>query len=321
MERGPVVSGDTQNRSAAVRGVMLGLAAYLIWGLAPMLFHALGAVPPVAILAHRVIWSVALLAGVVALQGRWGEFRGIFRHGRVLGALAVTTVLIGINWYTFIWSILNGVLMDASLGYFLMPLASALLGVIFLRERFRPWQAAALALAVIGVGWIIWSAGRLSWVALILMGSFAVYGLVRKVTPVGAIVSVLFETLMLLPFALAVAAWHLRTPERPPLDAPLMAGLICTALATGVPLLLFTLAVKVLRLSTIGFLQFLSPTCQFLLAVAFGEPLHWRRLAGFAVIWSACGIYLADSWMATASAEATAEGETAAELSSTCIEG
>lgn len=291
-------SSNVSRKAAAARGVSFGLAAYLIWGLAPLLFKQLAAVPPMAILAHRVIWSTVLLLGVIAVQKRWGELRAIFGSPRLLGALAATTVLIAINWYTFIWSIDNGRLLEASLGYFLMPLASALLGAVFLRERFRLGQGVAIALAALGVGWIIWSAGRLPWVALVLMGSFAIYGLIRKVTPVGAIVSITFETLTLTPIALVVAGRHLISPAGDLLNAPLLAGLICTAFVTGVPLLLFMFAVKVLRLSTVGFLQFLAPMCQFLLALHFGNAFDHRRLVGFVIIWAACALYLIDSWRA-----------------------
>ena len=287
----------SQDRSRARQGVVYGIAAYGLWGLIPLYFKAVARVAPLEVLAHRALWSFVVLAVLVGLMGRWGELQRNLRSGKVAWMLGVSSLLIAVNWLTFIYAVQTDQVVQASLGYFVTPLVTVLLGVVVLRERLRPYQIVSLALAAAGMLVLTGMVGRFPWISIVLALSMAFYGLLRKITPVDSLMSVTVETLVLSPLALAylgyLAVGHEATGQRPG-----MLGLLMLAgPVTAVPLLLFGGATRRLRLSTMGFLQYLTPTMQFLLAVAaFGEPFSTPQILSFGCIWMAVLIYTVDSF-------------------------
>lgn len=280
-------------------GLAFGLGAYLAWGFIPAYFKMLSHVPPLTVLAHRVVWSVAFLALLLTLMRKWGEVRDALRRRRTMLALLCSTVLIAANWYVFIWAIDHDKLLEASLGYFINPLVNVLLGVVVLRERLTAGQLIGLALATAGVANLTIGAGGVPWIALSLAVSFAFYGLLRKTAPVAPLAGLSIETAILFPIALAVVFGAVPLPaahEATELSGRTYAMLSAAGVITAVPLLWFAAGARRLRLSTMGFIQYLAPTCQFLLAVAvYDEPFSTRQLVSFALIWAALGAYTLES--------------------------
>jgi chloramphenicol-sensitive protein RarD len=285
-------------------GLAFGVAAYLAWGFVPAYFKLLKHVPPLQVLGHRVVWSVVFLAVLLVAQRRGREVAACVRDRRVLGVLAASTAMIAVNWYVFIWAVEADRVMEASLGYFMNPLVNVLLGMAFLQERLRRGQAAGLALAAAGVAVLAAWVGAVPWVSLVLAVSFGVYGLLRKVARVGPLVGLSIETALLFPIALAVMAggWgaHAGGAAHPAPAAVwgvrtyVLLGL--AGVVTAVPLLWFAAAARRLRLATLGFLQYVAPTCQFLLAVfAYGEPFTRAHAVSFGLIWAALAVYSVDS--------------------------
>jgi chloramphenicol-sensitive protein RarD len=269
-----------------------GLAAYAMWGVFPIYFHALAHVSPWIIVCHRVVWSVLFLAGLVSLRHEWSALFAVLRQPHSLAWLAASGVLIAINWLVFIYAVTTGHVLEASLGYFINPLLSVALGLIFLREQLRRWQWLAVLIAAAAVLNLAVRGDRIPWIALSLAASFGFYGLLRKRVDMNSLHGLLVETLVLLPVAL-VGLWWL------PADKPtlLTFGLLAfTGVLTAGPLLLFGAAVRCLKLSTIGFLQYVGPTLQFLVAIlVFREPLSSAKLLSFALIWLAIAVYVTDS--------------------------
>lgn len=284
--------------------MLAALAAFCIWGLAPLYFRALGTVPPFEIVAHRVLWSTLFLAGLIALlpfTGGFARVRSVLVQPRLLGLLAFTALLTSSNWMVFIWAIDAGRLLEASLGYFINPLVSVALGALFLGERLRPLQAIAVVIACVGVGWRVWQLGSLPWIALYLAGTFGLYGLLRKRAPVEAASGLFIETLLTTPLALAWLLWLAH-------EGTLNFGggavtdwiLPLTGVITAVPLMLFAVGARRLPLATVGFLQYIAPSLNFLVAVLiFREPFDTTQLVGFALIWFALAVYSADLLHAT----------------------
>jgi len=280
------------------RGLLYGVGAYLWWGFSPIYFKAVDQVAPDEILAQRIVWSLVLLLGLLARRGTLGEVRAVAARPRLLATLAASTVLVAVNWFTFIWAVTHARILEASLGYFVTPLVNVMLGLVFLRERLRRLQWLSLALAVAGVAVRSTAAGGLPIVSLTLAGSFGLYGLVRKQTPVGGVVGLTVETGLLAPLALGFLIW-LETAGRlgfghaGPGTTVLLAA---SGLVTAVPLVWFANAARRLRYATVGFLQYLAPTFQFLLAVlAYREPFSTEKLLSFALIWLALGVYTTDA--------------------------
>jgi len=277
-------------------GLLYGVAAYGLWGLLPLYFKALGGVGPLEVLCHRVLGSAVLLWGWVWLRNSRQEVRAALRP-RVLGLLSLTGLLIAANWLVYIWAVMNSRVVEASLGYFVNPLLSLALGVVFLRERLRPVAWAAVGLAAAGVGLEAFQQGGLPWPALALASSFAFYGLLRKLAPVEAALGLAVETALLAPLALAALVWlgldgQLVFLRR---SGQLDGLLILAGLITAVPLVCFNRAVRLLPLSTAGFLQYLAPSGQFLLGVlAFHEPMPEGRWWAFAFIWAALALFSLD---------------------------
>ncbi|WP_428938480.1 EamA family transporter RarD [Fontivita pretiosa] len=278
-------------------GLACGLGAYLLWGFIALYFKLVAHVPPIHVLAHRVVWSLVFVVALTAITGGWNELHSAIRNRRTLLFLAGSTTLLSINWFTFILAVATDRVVQASLGYFINPLVNVLLGMIFLRERLRPWQVVGLLLASSGVATLALSRGYLPWIALALAVSFGFYGLLRKLAPVGAMPGLTVETAIL--FVPALATIFLYQPANAPaIDPKSLALLMLAGVVTAVPLLLFTAAARRLRLATMGFLQYLAPSCQFLLAIfAFHEPFSGADLTSFCLIWTALLIYSLDSYM------------------------
>jgi chloramphenicol-sensitive protein RarD len=281
------------------RGIVQASLAYVCWGLFPLYFKALQAVPPMELLAHRVLWSMLFVAGLLALKRRWAWIAPAWRDVRVLRAFAASSLLISINWYLYIWAVVHDRIVEASLGYFINPLVNVLLAAFVLHERLRRGQWAAVALAAAGVAWLTWQAGTLPWIALLLACSFAGYGLLRKTAPLGALEGLAMETLMLGPLALALlAALWMRGDASFAHAGPLTLALLAAAgPITAVPLLLFAAGARRIPFSLLGLLQYIGPTLQLLVGVAvFHEPFAGARVAGFAAIWVALALYTLEGW-------------------------
>ena len=289
---------DLKPASDSPLGVAAAGSAFLIWGLSPIYWKSLAAVPAFEILMHRMIWSFVFLAPLVLAKGRFQDFVAALAARRTRLILMATTVIVGANWFLFIWAINSGHILQTSLGYYITPLVNVLLGVVFLKERLRRLQLAAVGLAAIGVTYLTLSYGRFPWVSLALAFSFGFYGLIRKVAPVGPLVGLTVETLLLSIPATAYLVYLDHAGRGAFIDAGIAITflLMGAALVTGLPLLLFTTGAKLLRLSTVGFLQYIAPSCTFLLAVfVYREPIVPAQLITFGMIWTALAIYSYDS--------------------------
>lgn len=286
----------TNDHARARSGLLLGLGAYLLWGVMPLYFKALGHVGPIEIVAHRIVWSLIFLGALAWLWGRWSQVGGALRNRKVALTLFATSILIALNWLVYIYAVLSGHVLEGSLGYYLNPLVNVLLGTILLKERLTRAQVGAVALAFAGVAVLASGAGDALWISLTLAASFATYGFLRKVTPVEAIEGLWIETAMLTPIALGYILWLQGQGggaflESRPTDILLILG----GAVTAIPLLLFTAASKRLPYSTLGFLQYIAPSMQFLLAVlVFGEPLTTAHIVCFGAIWTALVIFAAE---------------------------
>jgi chloramphenicol-sensitive protein RarD len=302
------------NATDSRTGLLYGLGAYGAWGLIPLYFKAVGHVPPLQILAHRVIWSFTLLVILVWILSRGGDLWSALKQRRVLATLAVSTLLIAINWLTYIYAVTHAQVLQASLGYFVTPLANVVLGVVFLRERLRPWQVISVLLALVGVILMASTTGAFPWIAFSLAVSFSFYGLLRKTVAADGLLGLVVETGLLFPLA---AAWLvLPIPANPPMEAAFDVGTLGLLMAggavTAAPLLCFAAAARRVSMTTLGILQYLAPTVQFFLAVLlFHEPLQRTQLISFGWIWIGVAVYIIDSIRRRAPIEAPVSCENA----------
>jgi len=279
-------------------GVLYGVAAYMFWGLAVLYFKAIASVSALEILAHRILWAVPLLLGWLAARGRLGDLRAAVRDRRTVMILLVTTALIAVNWLTFIFAVSTGHVVQASLGYYINPLLNVLLGMIFLGERLRPVQWGSVLLAATGVTYLAASFGSVPFISLILAVTFGLYGLLRKTVPADGPVGLTVETSLLLPVVIVYIAVQVVHGKMAFLHVSRTIDvlLLLAGLVTTLPLLWFTNAVRRLRLGTIGFLQYLSPSLQLLLAVVvYDEPFTRTHLVTFSFIWAALALYSIDA--------------------------
>ncbi|MBZ7261249.1 EamA family transporter RarD [Klebsiella oxytoca] len=279
-------------------GVLLALAAYFIWGIAPAYFKLIYYVPADEILTHRVIWSFFFMVALISISRQWPQVKRLLKTPKKVFLLALSAVLVGGNWLLFIWAVNNHHMLEASQGYFINPLVNILLGMIFLGERFRRMQWLAVLLAACGVLVQLWTFGSLPIIALGLAFSFAFYGLLRKKIAVDAQTGMLFETLWLLPVAaiylFGIADSQTSHMGQNPWSLNLL--LMAAGVVTTIPLLCFTGAATRLRLSTLGFFQYIGPTLMFLLAVTFyGEVPGADKMVTFAFIWVALAIFVMDA--------------------------
>jgi chloramphenicol-sensitive protein RarD len=271
---------------------LYGVGAYSMWGVFPLYFHALAEVPPWVVLCHRILWSVLFLGVVVSVRREWGPIWPILRDRRKVLLLTAGAVLIALNWLIFIYSVVSRQVLESSLGYFINPLLSVALGMIFLRERLRRWQWVAVLIAVVAVANLTFHGGGFPWVAISLACTFGFYGLVRKKLDINSLHGLLVETAILLPLAMVTLA----AVPGAKVPYPTLGILSLSGVITAVPLLMFGAAVRRLSLSTIGFLQYIGPTLQFLVAVlVFHEPLDRSKLGSFALCWIGIAVYTADS--------------------------
>ncbi|HGM5477176.1 EamA family transporter RarD [Serratia sp. CY52157] len=280
------------------QGIFFALAAYFMWGIAPAYFKLIQQVSADEILTHRIIWSFFFMLALITLGRNWPKVRAACQNRKRLLLLAVTALLIGGNWLLFIWAVNNHHMLEASLGYFINPLVNVLLGMLFLGERFRRMQWVAVALAFTGVLVQLWQFGSLPVIGLGLAFSFAFYGLLRKKIAIDAQTGMLIETLWLLPVAAAYLFLFADSPTSHLSANPWSLNLLLVAagIVTTVPLLCFTAAATRLRLSTLGFFQYLGPTLMFLLAVTFyGETVGQDKLVTFGFIWAALLLFTLDA--------------------------
>ncbi len=280
-------------RSAGTIGSLYALGAFGLWGFTPLFYKALGDVPPWEILANRVVWCGVLVSIFLLLRGRIRESLAALRQPRLLALMLLTAVVVGTNWFFFIWAVLNDRVLETSLGYYINPLLNVLLGALFLRERLSRIQAIAVALAVSGVAILISQAGTVPWAGLAVAGSFALYGLLRKLIQVKPVIGMQLEALLLTPVALTylILAGNSR-PLAFGSSVFLTVMLVAAGAITAVPLVFFSEAARRLKLTTVGFFQYLAPTMQFLLAVLlFGERFTTPYAIAFGFIWSALATY------------------------------
>src|SRR5664280_707685 len=284
------------------KGVLYGIGAYLLWGIFPVYWKLLEAVPAIQIISHRILWSFVLLALILFVTRQWRAFRSAALSRKVVLIYLVSAILLSINWLTYIWAINAGFVLETSLGYFINPLLSVLLGVLFLREKLRPLQWLPIGLAAIGVIYVAISYGQFPWIALTLAISFGLYGLVKKVAPLGSLFGLTLETgLLFLPAVafLAVLEWQ---GQGAFLHVPAVSNLLMigAGLVTTVPLLLFASAAQRIPLSTLGILQYINPTIAFLLGLfLFHEPFNLSLLIGFSIVWLALIIYWGENFLAS----------------------
>jgi len=280
----------------ARKGVLFGLAAYLSWGFLPVYFKHLPGVLPTEVVAQRVLWSVLLLAVLIAATRRWAHLRAAIANPQALKILSASALLIGANWLIYIWAIGANHVLETSLGYFLNPLVNVVMGVVLLKERLTRTQGIAVALAAAGVSVLAIGASSGLWISLALAGTFATYGLLRKIAPVESLEGLSIETILLAPVAALYLGW-LSTRGELAFGTGEQVSLLLAfgGVVTAVPLLLFAAAARRLRYSTLGLLQYLAPTIQFLLAVfAYGEPLTTAHIVCFVLIWSGLAVFAAD---------------------------
>lgn len=275
------------------KGLVLAISAYLLWGFLPIYMKALSDVPVLEVLAHRVIWSVPVAGAILIWLGRTSDLRAALRSPRMIGMAALTAALISVNWAIYVWSIQSGQALEAALGYYINPLFSVLLGAVLLKERLSRPQWAAIALAALAVLVLTYEAGRVPFVALGLTVSWGIYAYLKKRLPLGPNQGFMLEVLILSPLAIGWVIWIAARGEMVFLtDGKVTVLLLLAGVVTAVPLMLYANGAKLLRLSTIGILQYIAPTMILLTAVfVFGEPFGTARAIAFPMIWAALLIY------------------------------
>jgi chloramphenicol-sensitive protein RarD len=282
------------------KGVWLGIGAYAVWGLFPIYWKWLHQVPALQLLAHRIVWSFLLLAIVVLVLRQWRVFRSVAWHARTIRIYFAAAVVLAINWLTYVWAVNAGYIVETSLGYFINPLLSVLLGVIILHERLRRLQWIAVGLAASGVAYLAFAYGSLPWIALTLAFSFGLYGLVKKLAPLGALHGLTLETAILfVPMLLYLILAEMNGEgvflHTDDVSTLLMIG---AGIVTVVPLLMFAAAVRLIPLSLVGILQYIAPTLQFLIGVLiFEEPFTPTLLVGFSLVWAAVLIFTTENFL------------------------
>lgn len=288
------------NRSASTTGALAAICAFMIWGLFPLYWKALKSVSPGELLCHRIVWSAAFVALALSFSRRWAEVRAILADRRSTGLLVASGLCVSGNWFLYIWAVNAGHVVECSLGYYINPLVNALLGVVFLKDRLRPMQIAAIALAAIGVGVSVAGYGAFPWISLTLAFSFGFYGLLRKIVAVESLPGLFFETALLtLPGAAYVAFLEVAgAASFAHADFRINAMLVGAGLVTSLPLVLFAFAARRITLPALGVAQYIAPTCMFLLGVLlYGEPLGAAGVATFACIWAGIALYVGEGWM------------------------
>ncbi len=279
------------------KGVAYAIVTYILWGLFPIYWKNLTAVPALEILSHRIVWTLVFVLFLLGVQKKWGWIKPALRDKRTLGIFFVTASVLSLNWLTYIWGVNAGYIIETSLGYFINPLVSVLLGVIFLHERLRRGQWVAIGIATLGVVYLTVSYGTLPWISLTLAFSFAIYGLLRKIAPLGSQEGLALETAwMFLPaFLYLLFVQGQGTATFGQIDTKTTLLLAFAGVATAVPLLFFAAAVRRIPLSLVGILQYIAPTIQFLIGVfIYNEEFSQTSFIGFSIIWSALIVFTAE---------------------------
>mgnify|MGYP001551753850 CR=1 FL=1 len=285
-------------RPGALSGLICGTGAFLIWGLCPIFWKVISHVPAIEAITHRIVWSFLFLLPVIYFQGNWGELVRVLKSLATLGRLLITTLLVASNWLIFVWAINHELILQTSLGYYINPLVNVLFGTLFLKERLRRPQALAVAIAGTGVFYLTWQYGAFPWIAIFLAVTFGSYALVRKILDLDPAVGLAVETLLLTFPGIVYLIWLEKSGTASFLHISGITDLflIATALVTALPLLLFNIGARRLRLITLGFLQYIAPSTTFILAVfVYQEPLSLHQLVAFIFIWTALVIYTFDS--------------------------
>jgi len=283
------------------KGILSGIAAYAMWGFFPIYWKLLHDVPAVQLLGHRIGWSFLLLMAFIFITNQWKDFRAAAFNAKVLGIYAVAGVLLSLNWLIYVWGVNAGFIVETSLGYFINPLLSVLFGVFFLREKLRPMQWVPVVLAFIGVAYLTVTYGRLPWIALSLAVSFGLYGLVKKLSPLGSVYGLALETGIVFPLALIYLTFVQVNGTSAFLHDGLTVDLLLIGggIVTTIPLLMFASAAKQIPLNMIGVLQYFAPTIQFLLGVfLYKEPFDTTRFIGFGIVWLALIIFWVENLIA-----------------------
>jgi chloramphenicol-sensitive protein RarD len=276
------------------KGILSGVIAYFIWGLFPIYWKLLDKVPALQLLGHRIIWSFILLALFLFLNRRWQELRSLAFRPKIFRLYFLAAILIGFNWFIYVWSVNSGYILDASLGYFINPLLSVFMGVVFLRERLRIWQWISVSLAGLGVIYLTAGYGRFPWIALTLAFTFGFYGFVKKLAPLSSIYGVALESGILFIPGLAFLSFQEAMGNGAFGHMGLSSDLLMAGagVMTTIPLILFTSAAKEVPLVTLGLIQYITPTSQFLLGVfVYGEKFDMSRALGFIIVWIGLAIF------------------------------
>jgi chloramphenicol-sensitive protein RarD len=282
------------------KGILFAAAAYILWGVFPAYFKLLQSVPAIQIVGHRIIWSFIFLVALVAIRRELPALKAATTP-RILGLYLIAGILLSVNWLVYVGSVNAGFVVEASLGYFINPLVSVLLGTLFLKEKLRPWQWVPVGLAALGVVYLTVSLGKLPWISLVLAFTFGLYGLMKKLTPLGSLHGLTLETVTIFIPALAFLLFCQANGTGAFGHASLLTNLLLalTGVVTAIPLLLFSAGAQRVPLSTMGLLQYFSPTLQFLFGVfMFGEPFDHNHLIGFSIIWAALIVFSVESYLA-----------------------
>jgi chloramphenicol-sensitive protein RarD len=283
------------------KGIWNGLGAYILWGFFPIYWKLLHEVSALQVIGHRISWSFILLVGVILLSRQWQEFRSAALAPKVIGIYAIAGVLLSVNWLIYVWGVNSGFIVETSLGYFINPLVSVLLGVLFLRERLRAMQWIAVGLAAMGVIYLTLTYGRPPWIALSLASSFGIYGLVKKLAPLGSLYGLTLETALVFPLALIYLVFVQSAGTAAFLHQGALTDLLLigTGVVTSIPLLMFASAARQIPLTMIGVLQYIAPTLQFIIGVfLYHEPFDQSRLIGFSLVWLALIIFWVENYLA-----------------------
>lgn len=285
------------NSHGDVAGAVSATAAFLMWGTFPLYWKQMQGVPAFELIAHRITWSLLFLLGVLAWQRNFGTLRPAFVDARLFGLNLLSSVLLAANWTVYVWAVNAGHVIETSLGYFLVPLVNVMLGSVFLHERLRPLQWLAISLAAVGVTVMLLRVGHVPWIALSLAGTWSSYGLLKKKSALGSIAGLTVEAILLFPLAVALLLWwhHTGVGALGRVDARTHFFVLAAGVVTAVPLLLFAYGAQRLKLTTLGLLQYVAPTVQFLIGLlVYHEAFDSARLQAFSLIWLGLILYSGD---------------------------
>jgi chloramphenicol-sensitive protein RarD len=296
------LSAPSAHSPAATRGVLAALSCFLLWGVFPLYWKQMQGIAATELIAHRVVWSLLFLAAVMgSRRGGFATLRAALTDARTIGRTVLSGGLLAVNWLVYVWAVTHDQVIESSLGYFLVPLVNVAMGFLILHERPRPLQWVAITAAAIGVLLLLVRLGHIPWIALVLAGSWGCYSLMRKRSPLGALDGLAAETLLYAPLAVAFLLWQYHTGAGAlgRVDLRTHFFVLSTGAVTAVPLILFVYGAQRIRLTTVGLLQYVAPTVQFLLGLlVYREPFDAARLNAYGFIWAGLALYTADSFWA-----------------------